>query len=247
LRREDARQQPQVQVDGATVQAWFSPNTKQHSKPKQDPPEPVDLADVDALIAAAKHGILFLLFQPGSPSVLDPISAAQNAGDKLFVRGAVTDPHAVDQFNVELHHRPGSAPDIVPAAAVQDAFGDWEKELLKTPGGHAIIHDKVIVIDPFDDDCVVVTGSHNLGYTASYKNDENMLIVRGNRELAQAYAAHVIDLYDHYRWRYRLQTEKQHAWSSLATDDSWQDVYFTAARAVELGFWQTGAPVAAGR
>jgi phosphatidylserine/phosphatidylglycerophosphate/cardiolipin synthase-like enzyme len=35
-----------------------------------------------------------------------------------------------------------------------------------------------VVVDPFSDNCVVVTGSHNLGFTASYNNDENMAIIR---------------------------------------------------------------------
>jgi hypothetical protein len=34
--------------------------------------------------------------------------------------------------------------------------------------GHAVIHDKIVMIDPFSDNCVVVTGSHNAGYEASY-------------------------------------------------------------------------------
>jgi phosphatidylserine/phosphatidylglycerophosphate/cardiolipin synthase-like enzyme len=50
----------------------------------------------------------------------------------------------------------------------------------------AIIHDKIVVIDPSSDDCVVVTGSHNLGFKASYANDENLLVIRGNRALAVA-------------------------------------------------------------
>lgn len=38
----------------------------------------------------------------------------------------------------------------------------WKPELLQA--GFAIIHDKIVVIDPFDDEnCTVVTGSHNLG------------------------------------------------------------------------------------
>ena len=57
-----------------------------------------------------------------------------------------------------------------------DAFGQWEAELNKA--GFAVIHDKIVVIDPFSDNCVVVTGSHNLGYKASYDNDENMAIIR---------------------------------------------------------------------
>src|SRR6185295_4894992 len=51
----------------------------------------------------------------------------------------------------------------------------------------------------------VVTGSHNLGFKASYANDENMVIIRQHRGVAEAYAAHVLDVYEHYRWRFRLQ------------------------------------------
>ena len=66
----------------------------------------------------------------------------------------------------------------------------------------AIIHDKILVVDPMDPvGCVVAFGSHNLGYKASYSNDENLTIVQGHRELAQAYATHVLDVYDHYRYR----------------------------------------------
>jgi len=58
----------------------------------------------------------------------------------------------------------------------------------------ATIHDKIVVIDPFSDNCTVITGSHNLGYTASFKNDENMLIIRNDKGIAQAYATHVLDM-----------------------------------------------------
>jgi phosphatidylserine/phosphatidylglycerophosphate/cardiolipin synthase-like enzyme len=60
----------------------------------------------------------------------------------------------------------------VPTGAITpgDAFGKWEAELAKY--GFAVIHDKIMVIDPFSDDCVVVTGSHNLGFRASHNNDE---------------------------------------------------------------------------
>src|SRR6185503_19808592 len=70
---------------------------------------------------------------------------------------------------------------MVRAAAIGDfdLVGDWEHEMLKY--GQAIIHDKIVVIDPLSDNCAVITGSHNLGYKASYANDENLLIVRGNK------------------------------------------------------------------
>jgi phosphatidylserine/phosphatidylglycerophosphate/cardiolipin synthase-like enzyme len=65
----------------------------------------------------------------------------------------------------------------------------------------AIVHSKCIVIDPFSDDCAVITGSHNFSDAASAKNDENLVIIKGNKQLAQAYALHINGVYDHYSWR----------------------------------------------
>ena len=50
-----------------------------------------------------------------------------------------------------------------------------------------------MVIDPLSPDCVVLTGSHDLGYRASYTNDENLLFIRGHQSVAEAYAVHVMD------------------------------------------------------
>lgn len=220
------------------IDLWFSPNTKQQTKSKTSQ-TPSDLGEVFKLINAAREGILFLEFQPGSPSVIDQISEAQNNNPKLFVRGAVTDPKAVGDFNTELHHRANETHDtVVAASAINDQFAFWEKELLKSgPMAHAIIHDKIVVIDPFTPDCVVVTGSHNQGFRASYNNDENLLIIRQNPDLAAAYAVHVSDIYDHYRWRYTLQQKRGNAWTGLSLNDTWQDFYFTPEMQSEMSFW----------
>src|SRR4030095_12193216 len=87
----------------------------------------------------------------------------------------------------------------------------------------AIIHDKLVVIDPRSPDCSVIFGSHNLGFKASYSNDENFVIVSGDQDLAAAYAVHILDVYDHYRFR-AIETErarkKKKRWSGfLETDD----------------------------
>jgi len=222
---------------------WFSPNTKQQTKPKAGAATPGDLDDVFQAIAGAKQAILFLLFQPGSPSVIDAITQAANANGDLFVRGAATDPNAVNQFDTSLFHQGASKPDVVKDASmvaateIRDAFAYWQRELLKaSPGAHAIIHDKIVVIDPFGES-VVVTGSHNLGFTASYANDENLLIVKGNQPLAAAYATHAMDIYDHYRWRYWLQTQKARAWTGLDVTPAWQDKYFKPQAQKENLFW----------
>jgi len=196
----------------------------------------------------AKDAILFLVFQPGSPSIVDQAAQLQDANQALFVHGAATDPGAVQNFDTHLFHRTAAQTDtdVVSAAAINDQFGFWEKELLKSgPSAHAIIHDKIVVIDPFSPDCVVITGSHNLGYRASYNNDENLLIIRGNKLLAAAYTVHVMDVYDHYRWRFMLQHKGKAAWNGLVASDTWQDKYFYpgSASARELEFWMQAAHI----
>lgn len=52
---------------------------------------------------------------------------------------------------------------------------------------HASAHDKVMVIDADGERPAVVTGSFNFTFAAQYRNSENLLVLRGNRELAHAY------------------------------------------------------------
>lgn len=52
---------------------------------------------------------------------------------------------------------------------------------------HSAAHNKVIIIDSGRADCAVVTGSFNFTYAAQHRNAENMLILRGNPPLCDAY------------------------------------------------------------
>jgi phosphatidylserine/phosphatidylglycerophosphate/cardiolipin synthase-like enzyme len=258
------KRDPIALEDGSgEVDLWFSPNTphQRASKPGKNEEVPPDLAEVFDIISKAQQAIVFLVFEPGRPSIVDAIAEAQKARPQLFVRGAVTAPGAAGEFHTAISgdgdstphkHRKGDPPlpedyRVIHARGVTktDAFGQWEAEL--NQAGHAVIHDKIIVVDPFSDTCVVITGSHNLGYRASYNNDENMAIIRNHRAVAEAYAAHCLDVYDHYAWRYWLSTQTEKAWHFLATDDSWQDSYFSPdnqVKSAELNFWLGAAPAA---
>jgi phosphatidylserine/phosphatidylglycerophosphate/cardiolipin synthase-like enzyme len=48
-------------------------------------------------------------------------------------------------------------------------------------------HSKVMLLDAGSAGAAVITGSYNWTYAAQYRNAENVLIVRGHPELAQAY------------------------------------------------------------
>jgi len=260
LQSEDFRTQNNHPNISGNTTIWFSPNTHQKTKPP-NPAAPSDMKEVFDLINGARQAVLFLEFEPGTPSVLDPIKAIEENNPQLFIRGAATDPQAMQKFDdqhpiaTELYHRSAtSGPDVVyetgvAATAINDEFAYWKKELLKSsPKAHAIIHDKIVVIDPMSaTDCVVITGSHNQGYKASYANDENLLIFRGNQPLALSYTTHIMDVYDHYRWRFMVQQKQTNAWSGLQTTPDWQERYFQPASMSyqEIEFWMTAPSGAA--
>jgi phosphatidylserine/phosphatidylglycerophosphate/cardiolipin synthase-like enzyme len=126
---------------------------------------------------------------------------------------------------------------LVRASRIDDEtlLGDFGVEQLAANRVGAIIHDKILVVDPLsEEDCAVVLGSHNLGFKASYSNDENLLVVTGHRDLAVAYAVHVLDVFDHYRFRAAeqdLHRQGKKGWSGLLdTDDRWQDGYVSGRK-----------------
>jgi phosphatidylserine/phosphatidylglycerophosphate/cardiolipin synthase-like enzyme len=208
----------------------------------------------------AKDAILFLAFYPGQRGVDCLIGEAIDIGMKdrsLIVCGAVSSPQAMPNYKptkkqdgeiVEEGDSPATFDDknisIVRAARIDDRnlLGDFGLEQLIAKGAvGAIIHDKLIVIDPRSDDCAVILGSHNLGFKASYSNDENFLIVRGNRDLAAAYAVHIMDVYDHYRFR-AIETERKRqgkkGWSGfLETDDDWQKGYVDHSKGAVMRYF----------
>jgi hypothetical protein len=61
----------------------------------------------------------------------------------------------------------------------------------------------------------------------SYENDENLVIIQGNRRLIEAYAVHVLDVYDHYRFRavqQELRRQGKEGWDGfLSRDSKWLD------------------------
>lgn len=214
-----------------------------------------DLDRATELINGAQHGILFLFFNPGpSGTLLNAIlersaTSSANFDPTLYIHGVINQDPSTTKHPVGLFTR-GTfqlAPDdvVLPAAIAED-FGFWKQELLKLPTAHAIVHSKTIVLDPFGDHPVVMTGSHNLGPKASSQNDDNLVIVENAPTLAAAYAVNIMGVYDTYRFRFRrAQAQKaggnggggHPAWHGLQTQDTWQDDYFTGAKARELRFW----------
>jgi phosphatidylserine/phosphatidylglycerophosphate/cardiolipin synthase-like enzyme len=141
---------------------------------------------------------------------------------------------------------PQRAPkDVLVPAAIKAKFSHWVPELLSMG---VMVHSKVIVLDPFGDHPVVMTGSHNLGTKASRANDDNLVIVEGPgaRSLAIAYAVNIIAIFQEYRWRTYVAEHAADptAWHGLQDNDTWQAGHLTDEKD-ELQFWIGGGKVAA--
>ncbi|MEW6313632.1 MAG: phospholipase D family protein [Pseudomonadota bacterium] len=52
---------------------------------------------------------------------------------------------------------------------------------------HDSAHNKVMVIDAGSADAAIITGSYNFTHAAQFNNAENVLLLRGNPQLADAY------------------------------------------------------------
>ena len=178
-------------LDGATL--WFTPMHGQ-----------LDLEQAGELIRGAREGILFLMFNPGPRGTLfnDIVDLASPSGQHhdpdLYIQGVLNQNPGTAKNPVTLFNRGeriDANADVVLPAAIPGPFAYWHEELLKLPRTFAMVHSKVIVIDPYGQKPVVMTGSHNMGPKASGVNDENLLLIEGDGDLASQYAGHIMQVY----------------------------------------------------
>jgi phosphatidylserine/phosphatidylglycerophosphate/cardiolipin synthase-like enzyme len=224
---------------GSSMEMRFSPNVPGRVQPSYTAPPPVDMEALFTLMRKAEDAILFLVFLPSKGGLHSIVSEAVDLGLKdtsLMVTGAISDSQAMWQEPGGSTN--GAVPHVFQQGGVSviRATALSDKAIVEPIGNfalgeqlaaeHAIIHDKILVLDPLDSErCVVAFGSHNLGYKASYANDENLTIVRGNRALAEVYATHVLDVYDHYRFRaFQADSTAANRWDGqLHRTDTWQE------------------------
>ena len=70
------------------------------------------------------------------------------------------------------------------------------------------------------------------------------MIVQGHKELAAAYAVHILDVYDHYRFRAveaELARQGKKGWSGfLDTDDGWFEPYLEGRKGSLMAYFARG-------
>lgn len=249
-----------VAVPGAPpvgFRAWYAALPMGGGKSLSDPSltvdDPIDLGEAAKLIRGAEHGVLFLMFEPGpaATSLIEPIEDLAKAGK--FVHGVINQPPTGDTTGATLtiFNRGAKSDDqlsvVMPDMLLQPVAGESPEHRYD----NVMIHSKLIVVDPFGDSPVVMTGSHNMGKKASSENDDNLVIITGATGLAREYAVYIQVVFDAYKWRYerakRSTAGAANTWSGLARDDTWQDgspggpAYSDVARP-QVQFWLGSDP-----
>jgi phosphatidylserine/phosphatidylglycerophosphate/cardiolipin synthase-like enzyme len=109
----------------------------------------------------------------------------------------------------------------------------WRAEKLTGLNSHVqYIHTKYMLIDPMGDDPMLITGSANFSENSTRNNDENMVIIRGNKRVTDMYLGEFMRLYDHFRFRgtklgaNATDRKGTHPQIYLADDDSWTKKFF---------------------
>ncbi len=222
-----------IPLGDATVDSWF---TKLSGE--------IDIEELIELVKNARQGVFFVMFQPGSEPVATLLQ--MQAEKNLYVRGVATQLTGAgsEEFKLLKQDPETFFLDTNQATGVRGTVGEWAVEgtaaEFRANIGHAITHSKVIVIDPFSDDPITITGSHNFSKAASGKNDENFLVIRGHREIAMHYAINAMQTYSHYRWRAYLEEaarENRSPFQFLSRNPNWQRRRRTGETKRMLAFW----------
>lgn len=70
------------------------------------------------------------------------------------------------------------------------------------------VHTKYMLIDPLGEDPIVITGSANFSKPSTTDNDENMLVIRGDKGVADVYLTEFMRLFAAFRLRRRVEAKE---------------------------------------
>jgi phosphatidylserine/phosphatidylglycerophosphate/cardiolipin synthase-like enzyme len=90
---------------------------------------------------------------------------------------------------------------------IKEPFFEWLEEvnsgtLFNRGGNQAIgtnyVHNKVILVDPMGEDPIVITGSANYSKNSTQMNDENTIVIRGDKRAADIYLCEFTRIFQHH-------------------------------------------------
>lgn len=121
----------------------------------------------------------------------------------------------------------------VPGWKVDDWF--FREGHYRYEGNIFYIHTKILLVDPLSDDPLVISGSANFSRNSLVNNDENMLVIRGDRRAADIYLTEFDRIFRHFHFRNvanALAADEAGTARAIFLDptDGWVAENFTPAR-----------------
>lgn len=107
----------------------------------------------------------------------------------------------------------------------------WREHHYRSSGHVFFVHTKYMGIDVLSDDPKIFTGSANFSPASLSSNDENMLLIRGNTQVADVYTTEFFRLLNHFYFRQVANRKARNGESDpdirfLKEDDSWVAGHF---------------------
>lgn len=198
---------PHIRERGMFITVWNTP-TRGHG----------DLRDASRLIRGARQGVLFLVDGRRAAETLMDAALGLARDNDLFVEG----------LSRSRGGRGGSRNEYV-------YHLNGQRQLLSQEA--PIINSTIILVDPLGPHPVVMSGSHDLSLESSEKNESDLLVIENVPSLATEYAAHLVGMFDHFRWRAALApARRQSAFVGLQPTDAWQGRFFKGTKRAEFNF-----------
>jgi phosphatidylserine/phosphatidylglycerophosphate/cardiolipin synthase-like enzyme len=114
-----------------------------------------------------------------------------------------------------------------------NSFDRWLKEIDRVTAEVNVrwVHTKFLMVDPLGPKPVLITGSANFSDASTDTNDENLVVIKGDKRVADIYFTEFLRIYTHHAFRESLSFKRKpgEEWKPNYLDESpkWQKPYFT--------------------
>lgn len=209
---EKLKSDPPTTGTGNPYKAWTIARTPAPPKTVEDGMTPVfsPRANLNALkwygtLAASAQDALFMTFAFGMNAVFKVVYQKQ---DEVLRVGLMEKEWNGKNKDAQIAaiRKIQALPNVVIAIGNRiplNGFDRWLGELdrITNPVNVHWIHLKFMLVDPLSENPTVVTGSANFSDASTSTNDENMLVISGNKRVADIYLGEYMRLYSHYAFR----------------------------------------------
>ena len=190
-----------------------------------------------ALAGSAKQG-LFMTFAFGINEQFQSVYRDADTPLRMALLEKKTRPMApgperdAEEAKIDALRRKNQNVFAIGSLIPNNKLNGWVRENLSGLNHNVnYVHNKFMLIDPLSDHPIVIAGSANFSNASTTDNDENMVVVRGDKRTADIYLGEFMRFYNHHAFRESLNWRKpadQPKW--LRTDEWWSDFFNGSSR-----------------